>query len=85
MIKQRILEMKLKLEPRQMEQVTVSYLDQFHHDLKEELTAHDNDPYLDKDDVVDVTRSIIAIEIIMKDLMDKDFYFQWKRENGVEL
>jgi|TARA_R110000744_G_scaffold24519_1_gene61403 hypothetical protein len=77
--------MKLKLEPLQMEQVAVTYLDQLHHDLKEELTAHDNESYLDKDDVVDITRSVIAIEIIMKDLMDKDFYFQWKRENGVDL
>jgi len=77
--------MKLKLKPCQMEQITVTYLDQLHYDLKEELLAHDIDPYLDADDVVEVTRSIIAIEVVMKDLMFEDFYYQWKLVNGVEL
>jgi len=77
--------MKLKLNDVQMEQITVTCLDQLHHDLKAELTSHEIDPYLDAEDAVDVTRSIIAIEIIMKDLMFVDFYYQWKLENGVEL
>jgi len=77
--------MKLTLKPCQMEQITVTYLDQLHHDLKEELLAHDIDPFLENDDVVDVTRSIIAIEIVMRDLMFEDMYMVWKLENGVEL
>jgi hypothetical protein len=77
--------MKLKLTDTQMEQVTVTYLDQLHYDLKSELVAHDIEPYLDAEDAVDVTRSIIAIEVIMKDLMFADFYYQWKLANGVEL
>jgi len=77
--------MKLKLTDVQMEQVTVTCLDQLHYDLKAELTSHEIDPYLDAEDAVDVTRSIIAIEIIMKDLMFADFYYQWKLANGVEL
>jgi len=77
--------MKLKLSDVQMEQITVTYLDQMHHDLKEELIANDMDPYLDADEVVDITRSIIAIEVIMRDLMYADYYYQWKLESGVEL
>jgi len=77
--------MKLKLTDVQMEQITVTYLDQVHHDLKCELEANDIEPYLDYQDLAEVTRSIIAIEIIMKDLMFADFYYQWKLENGVEL
>jgi len=77
--------MKLTLKPCQMEQITVTCLDQLHHDLKEELTAHDIDPYLDMESVAEVIRSIIAIEIVMKDLMYEDMYMVWKLENGVEL
>jgi len=77
--------MKLKITDVQMEQITVTYLDQVHHDLKEELIANGMDPYLDADEVVNLTRSIIAIEVIMRDLMYSDYYYQWKLENGVEL
>jgi len=77
--------MKLKLKPCQVEQVAVTYLDQMHHELKNELVANDIDPYLDSTGVVDVTRSIIAIEVIMRELMFEDVYFIWKLENGVEL
>jgi len=77
--------MKLTLKPCQMEQITVTYLDQMHHDLKEELSSHDIDPYLDMESVAEVIRSIIAIEIVMKDLMYEDMYMVWKLENGVEL
>lgn len=77
--------MKLKLTDVQMEQITVTYLDQLHYDLKAELTTNDMEPYLEADEVVDLTRSIIAIEIIMRDLMFADYYYQWKVENGVEL
>jgi len=77
--------MKLNLKACQMEQITVTYLDQMHHDLKCELQVHDIDPYLDYEDVADVIRSIIAIEHIMSDLMFDDVYYEWKSENGVEL
>jgi len=77
--------MKLNLKECQAEQITVTYLDQVHHDLKCELQVHDIDPYLDPHDLADVIRSVIAIEIIMKDLMFEDAYYVWKSENGVEL
>ena len=68
-----------------MEQITVTHLDQLHHELKSELISNDMEPYLDASEVVDLTRSIIAIEVIMRDLMFEDAYFMWKSENGVEL
>jgi len=77
--------MKLNLKACQMEQITVTYLEQMHHDLKCELQVHDVDPYLELDDLADVIRSVIAIEIVMKELMFEDAYYQWKLENGVEL
>jgi len=77
--------MKLTLNEQQMEQVTVTTLDQLHFDLKEELKAHEYDPYLAALDYAQVCQSLIAIEIVMCDLMFEDAYFNWKEENGVEL
>ena len=77
--------MKLNLKPCQMEQITVTHLDQLHHELKSELISNDMEPYLDASEVVDLTRSIIAIEVIMRDLMFEDAYYIWKSENGLEL
>jgi hypothetical protein len=77
--------MKLKLKPCQMEQITVTHLDQIHFELKSELLQNDIEPYLDYEDLAEVIRSIIAIEVVMRDLMFEDAYFIWKSENGVEL
>jgi len=68
-----------------MEQITVTHLDQMHYELKSELEANDIEPYLDFEDMSEVIRSIIAIEVVMRDLMFEDTYYIWKLENGVEL
>ena len=77
--------MKLKLTDVQMEQITVTYLDQVHHDLKCELEANELEQYLDPYELTNVVRSIVAVETIMRDLMFEDHYHMWKLENGVEL
>ena len=77
--------MKLKLTDVQMEQITVTYLDQVHNDLKCELISNDIEPYLDYADVCEVIRSVVAIEVVMRDLMFEDAYVCWKSRNGVEL
>ena len=77
--------MKLKLTDVQMEQITVTYLDQVHNDLKCELEADKIEPYLEYDDRCDVLRSVIAIETVMRDLMWEDSYICWKSRHGVEL
>jgi hypothetical protein len=77
--------MNLKLKDCQMEQITVTYLDGLHHDLKEELKAHDADPYLSAQEAQDVMYTLISIEVVMKDLMFMDAYIDWKMENGVDL
>ena len=77
--------MKLKLKPCQMEQITVTHLDQMHYELKQELEANDIEPYLDFSSMSEVIRSIIAIEVVMRDLMFEDAYYIWKSENGLEL
>ena len=77
--------MKMTLNEQQMEQVTVTTLDQLHRDLKEELKAHGFDPYLAAMDYAEVCQSLIAIEIVMRDLMFKDAYLNWKAESGVDL
>lgn len=68
-----------------MEQITVTHLDQIHFELKSELEHNDIEPYLDFEDLAEVIRSIIAIEVVMRDLMFEDAYYIWKSENGVEL
>ena len=77
--------MKLKLKTSQMEQVTVTHLDKVHYELKSELSANDIEPHLDFEGMSEVIRSIIAIEVVMRDLMFEDAYYIWKSENGVEL
>jgi len=68
-----------------MEQITVTHLDQIHFELKSELEHNDIEPYLDFEDMSEVIRSIIAIEVVMRDLMYDDAYLIWKLKNGVEL
>jgi|TARA_R110000803_G_scaffold178934_1_gene241374 hypothetical protein len=75
----------IKLSMGEAEQVTVSYLEQLHHDLKSELEEHEREPYLEQLDAIDITRSVIAIEIIMKDLLFDEDYLLWKMRHGVEL
>jgi len=77
--------MKLKLDAVQVEQVGVTCLDQLHFDLKLELLQHEAEPYLDDEDYVAMLRTVVSIEVIMKELMHEDMYFIWKLENGVNL
>tara|TARA_R100000935_G_C2689797_1_gene106038 strand:+ start:87 stop:323 length:237 start_codon:yes stop_codon:yes gene_type:complete len=78
--------MKLKMTEAQIEKVTVACLDSLHYDFKKELAALDVEATIfEAEEIAQLTRSIIAIEIIMKDLMYPDFYYNWKIENGVEL
>jgi len=77
--------MYLKLSDVQQEEVALLCLEQYHHDLKMELSFHELEPYLIYEDVEDVINSIIAVETVMQDLMTPVAYIQWKLENGVEL
>jgi len=77
--------MKLKLNEVQVEQVGVTCLDQLHFDLKCELIQHEAEPYLDDEDYVAMLRTVVSIEVIMKELMHEDIYFIWKLENGINL
>lgn len=81
----REVSMKLKLNEGQVEQVGVTCLDQLHSDLKAELTKHSIESYLDTEDYVAMLRTVVSIEVIMKELMQSDLYFIWKLENGVDL
>ena len=77
--------MKLKLNEVQVEQVGVTCLDVLHADIKAELTQHSIESYLDAEDYVAMLRTVVSIEVIMKELMNPDMYFIWKLENGVNL
>ena len=77
--------MKLKLDAVQVEQVGVTCLDRLHSDLKLELVQHDAEPYLDTEDYAIMLRTVVSIEVIMKELMQEDIYFIWKLENGINL
>ena len=77
--------MRLKLNEVQVEQVGVTCLDQLHADIKAELTQHSIESYLDAEDYVAMLRTVVSIEVIMKELMHPDIYFIWKLENGVNL
>ena len=59
-----------------VEAITKLTLDQFHNDLREELT-HGDKP--------EVLKLIIAIETIFKELMLPQEYLIWKSAFGVEL
>ncbi len=77
--------MKIKLNEVQVEQVGVTCLDQLHADIKAELVQHEIESYLDAEDYVAMLRTVVSIEVIMKELMHPDIYFMWKLENGVNL
>ena len=77
--------MKLKLNEAQVEQVGVTCLDQLHSDIKEELAQHSIKPYLDDEDRVAMLRTVVSIEVIMKEIMHPYLYPSWKLENGVDL
>ena len=77
--------MKIKLNEVQVEQAGVTCLDQLHADIKAELTQHSIESYLDAEDYVAMLRTVVSIEVIMKELMHPDIYFMWKLENGVNL
>lgn len=62
-----------------IEAVTAVGLEQFHHDLKEEIEQG----YVE--DAQDVYRLIIAIETILKELMRPEDYFTWKVSNGLDI
>jgi hypothetical protein len=62
-----------------IEGVTAVGLEQFHHDLKEEIEQG----YVE--DAQDVYRLIIAIETILKELMRPEDYFAWKVSNGLDI
>jgi|TARA_B110000977_G_C10659142_1_gene331150 hypothetical protein len=62
-----------------IEAVTAVGLEQFHHDLKEEIEQG----YVE--DAQDVYRLIIAIETILKELMRPEDYFAWKVSNGLDI
>ena len=62
-----------------IEAVTAVGLEQFHHDLKEEIEQG----YVE--DAPDVYRLIIAIETILKELMRPEDYFTWKVSNGLDI
>ena len=77
--------MKIKLSDHQMETAGVTCLDRLHTDLIEELMQHRLVPYLEDEDYVAMLRVVISVEVILKELMHPDHYFQWKREFGVDL
>ena len=77
--------MKIKLTDRQMETAGVTCLDRLHTDLIEELMQHRLVPYLEDEDYVAMLRVVVSVEVILKELMHPDHYFQWKREFGVDL
>lgn len=77
--------MKIKLSDHQVETAGVTCLDRLHLDLRTELTQHSLEPFLEQEDYVAMLRVVVSIEVIMKELMQPDFYFQWKVENGVNL
>ena len=79
------MKVNLVLTDGQKEEITVKFLEQLHSDLSSELRAHDLDPYLDQRDLIDVTRSAVAIEIIMKDLLFEEDYLKWKVRHGIEM
>jgi|TARA_R110000782_G_scaffold51390_2_gene110788 hypothetical protein len=79
------MNMKIKLTDYQMETAGVTCLDRLHTDLKEELVQHSMIPYLEDEDYVAMLRVVVSIEVILKELMHPDHYFQWKREFGVDL
>lgn len=62
-----------------VEAITKLTLDQFHNDLREELTHGDSE------DKPEVLKLIIAIETIFKELMLPQEYLIWKSAFGVEL
>ena len=77
--------MQLELNLVQVEQVGVKCLELLHTDIKEELVQHEIEPYLDAEDYVAMLRTIVSIEVLLKDLMQPTAYFIWKLENGVNL
>ena len=77
--------MKINLTDHQLETAGVTCLDRLHKDLKLELARHKLAPYLDDEDHVAMLRVVVSVEVIMQELMNADFYFQWKVENGVDL
>ena len=78
------MNINLKLKDCQKEQITVRFLEELHQDLTGELRSHDITPYLDSEGLISITRSAIAIEIIMKDLLFEDDYFLWKARHGID-
>tara|TARA_R110000851_G_scaffold49113_1_gene118262 strand:+ start:45 stop:323 length:279 start_codon:yes stop_codon:yes gene_type:complete len=78
------MNINLKLKDCQKEQITVRFLEELHQDLTGELRSHDITPYLDSEGLIGITRSAIAIEIVMKDLLFEDDYFLWKARHGID-
>ena len=77
--------MKLKLNEVQVEQVGVTCLDVLHADIKAELVQHSIESYLDAEDYVAMLRTIVSIEVVMKEMMNPDVYYIWKEQYGVNL
>jgi hypothetical protein len=70
----------IRLTYAQCDQVVVQHLQEFHFDLKESLLFE-----LDIEDHLDILKSIMAIETIMKDFLTDEEYISWKTEYGVDL
>lgn len=75
----------VKLKPCQMEQVTVTYLEQLHADIGEELEQHTLEPFLQEEDFFDLIHTMSAIEVVMKELVFEPDYYEWKAKYGLDL
>jgi hypothetical protein len=70
----------VRLTYDQTEEITITTLTEYHHDLKTALSMG-----LHMADQVDVLRSLVAIETILRDFQTESDYIKWKEEYGVDL
>ena len=75
----------IKLNPCQMEQVTVTYLEQLHADISEELEQHSLEAFLQDEDFFELVHTMSAIEVVMKELLFAPDYYEWKAKYGLDM
>jgi len=70
----------IRLTYAQCDQVVVYQLQEYHDDLKEAMKLE-----LEIDVQLDILRTIVAIETVLRDFLTDDEYLNWKTVYGVDL
>jgi len=68
----------------QAEKVTVKTLMDIHQDMIEELQHYDKENGLELEDYHRLIKSVISIEVIMRELLREEEYIIWKCLYGID-